>query len=158
MTPEDHERVRVTGLGSRRAVEDEYERARHDFRALVDVLSPDDLRRRTAGTRWSNQQMLFHLVLGYLVVRTLLPFCRLMSHLPARLSKAFAVVLDRLVGKFDCVNYWGAVLGARILTPQRLVKILDHATHTLGARLSRAKRRSVGAGHVFPEEVGSLLQ
>jgi hypothetical protein len=46
---------------------------RRDFRALIATASPAGLRRRTNGTRWTNRQLLFHMVLGYLVVRTLMP-------------------------------------------------------------------------------------
>ena len=44
-----------------------------DFHALVADASTDDLRRRSNGTRWTNRQLLYHMVFGYMIVRTLQP-------------------------------------------------------------------------------------
>jgi hypothetical protein len=43
----------------RQAVHDELERARQTLRQLVTAATAADLRRRTSGTRWTNEQMLF---------------------------------------------------------------------------------------------------
>jgi hypothetical protein len=48
-------------------------RAREEFHQLVSTASPKDLRRRSNGTRWTNRQLLLHMVFGYIIVRTLLP-------------------------------------------------------------------------------------
>ena len=50
----------------------ELERARTEFAALVERAGPGDLRRPSHGTRWTNEQLLFHMLFGYLIVRTLL--------------------------------------------------------------------------------------
>ena len=46
-------------------------RAQAEFDQLITSASPDDLQHPTDGTRWTNRQLLFHMVLGYGVVRTL---------------------------------------------------------------------------------------
>ena len=56
----------------RAAVRAEMESARRDFHRLIDEASPADLRQRSDGTKWTNQQLLFHMLFGYLVVRALL--------------------------------------------------------------------------------------
>ena len=150
--PRDEGGTTRTAPESRQRVVDDYERVRTEFRALVDTMCLDDLNRSTNGTRWSNQQMLFHLVFGYLVVRTLLPFCRVMSHLPAGVSKAYAALLDRLTRPFDQVNYFGAVIGARLMTPQRLVGILDRVTAKLGNRILEADASALERGMYFPQK------
>ena len=148
----DGERPTLTEPESRQRVVDEYVRVRLEFRTIAEGMSREDLDRSTKGTRWSNQQMLFHLVLGYLVVRTLLPLCRIMSHLPPGASIAFAALLDNLVGPFDQVNYLGAVLGARLLTPQRLVTVLDRVTLKLGERLQQETTARLERGMFFPQK------
>lgn len=55
----------------RQAVHDEIDRARATFHALFDNASDVELRRPTDGTRWNNKQLLFHMLLGYLIVRAL---------------------------------------------------------------------------------------
>ncbi len=53
------------------------------FHQLLEVATPANLHRRTAGTRWTNQQLLFHMAFGYLVVLRLLPLVHLFGRLPA---------------------------------------------------------------------------
>jgi hypothetical protein len=48
------------------------EEARQRFRQLLADASLDDLRRSSDGTRWTNEQLLFHMLFGYLIVRALL--------------------------------------------------------------------------------------
>ena len=56
----------------RATVRGEMEQARHEFRRLVADAAPADLRRPSEGTKWTNQQLLFHMMFGYLIVRALL--------------------------------------------------------------------------------------
>lgn len=42
-----------------------------DFHRLVAGASEAELRRRSDGTRWTNKELLFHMVLGYLILRAL---------------------------------------------------------------------------------------
>ena len=51
-----------------KSIHDELERARTTFHDLVSQATPAELRRPTAGTRWTNQQLLFHMMFGYLIV------------------------------------------------------------------------------------------
>lgn len=75
-------------------IHDEMEQARVAFNSLVATASANDLRRGSNGTRWSNRQLLFHMVFGYLVVLRLLPLVRIFGRLPDRYSRRFAAVLD----------------------------------------------------------------
>lgn len=80
---------------------------RDDLHHLLATATPTTLRARTNGTMWSNEQLLFHMVFGFLVVRRLLPLVRLMSRLPARVGRAFARALDSGRSPFHWVNYAG---------------------------------------------------
>jgi hypothetical protein len=64
------------------------DQARLDYRRLISDAAPADLRRPSDGTRWTNQQLLFHMLLGYLIVRTLLGLVRVFGLLPDGASKA----------------------------------------------------------------------
>ena len=54
---------------------DEMRRSQDELHQLIATASHEDLLRPTNGTRWANRQLLFHMVLGYGVVQTLLPWC-----------------------------------------------------------------------------------
>ena len=66
----------------RAAVRAEMDQARADFRRLVSDAAPADLRRPSDGTRWTNRQLLFHMLFGYLIVRALLILARAFGLLP----------------------------------------------------------------------------
>ena len=57
----------------RAAIDREMTQAVAELASLLDSASPDDLRRPSVGTRWTNRQLLFHMVFGYCVVRSLMP-------------------------------------------------------------------------------------
>ena len=48
----------------RAAVRAEMEQASHDFRQLISDATPEELRRPSDGTKWINQQLLFHMLFG----------------------------------------------------------------------------------------------
>src|SRR5689334_23883875 len=62
-------------------IQAELRRAQTDFHDLVARATPQDLRRRSDGTRWTNRQLMWHMVFGYLIVRTLLPLVRTLGRL-----------------------------------------------------------------------------
>lgn len=66
---------------SRDEIVEELERVQGDFHRLAATATPEGLRRRSNGTRWSNRQLLFHMVFGYVVVRTLLPLVHALGRL-----------------------------------------------------------------------------
>lgn len=72
----------------------EYNPARADLNTWMKGSAPADLCRRSNGTKWTNEELLFRMVLGYMVVRTLLPLVHLISRLPQPVGKAFAALLN----------------------------------------------------------------
>ena len=79
--------------------------ARARLRELLGSADAASLRRRSDGTLWTNEQLLFHLVLRYLVVRTLLPLVRLVGRLPAPVGRGWAALLNSATRPFHVVNY-----------------------------------------------------
>ena len=80
----------------RAATADELAAARTALHAL---LNPAELRHHSHGTRWTDHQVLLHCVLGYAVVRVLLPLVRLLGRPPApRAAASRPRVTDVLSG------------------------------------------------------------
>lgn len=52
------------------------------------------MRRPTDGTRSTNSQLLFHMLLGYFVVRSLLGLVRTLGQMPEGVSRRFAQLLN----------------------------------------------------------------
>jgi hypothetical protein len=53
----------------RQAVHDELDRVQADFHRLLSQATAASLARRTDGTKWTNEQLLFHMLFGYMIVR-----------------------------------------------------------------------------------------
>jgi hypothetical protein len=134
----------------RDAVLNELHRAPAAFRELLAAATPESLSRRTAGTRWTNREMLFHLLLGYGLVRTLLPLVGLMDRLPPWVGRAFAATLNAVAVPFHLVNYLGSVVGGRLLTPRRMETVFEHTCTALARRLHAQRPADLRRGMPFP--------
>jgi DinB superfamily len=143
-------RARILCRMEKQPVHDEMERARKKFHQLLDLASEADLRRASHGTRWNNQQLLFHMLLGYLVVRVLLGLVRVFGRLPASVSRAFASSLNAVTVPFDVVNYVGARLAGTVLSTRRLGTLFDWVITALHRRLDRETDADLARGMHFP--------
>ena len=128
----------------------EMREAAADFRLLLDGATSAELRRGSDGTKWTNEQLLFHMLFGYLVVRRLLPLVRLMGRLPDRVSTTFAAVLNAGTRPFHVVNYLGSLGGARVLGHAGMERVFDRVVNTLAASLLAASEAELGRGMHFP--------
>jgi hypothetical protein len=134
----------------REGIHQELERTRATLHELVANASTKDMRRRTAGTRWTNEQLLFHMVFGYLVVRALLPLVRTFGHLPDAASRWFARALEATTPGFHVVNYLGSCAGARVFRGPRLVAQADRVTAALHRHLDRESDDALLRDMCFP--------
>ncbi|MEU4248111.1 DinB family protein [Amycolatopsis sp. NPDC026612] len=133
----------------RRAVHEQWERDRATLHELVAAATAADLRRRSAGTRWTNGQLLFHLVFGYQIVRALLVLVRLFGRLPHSVSRRFAAALDAATPPFHVINYLGSC-GGGLLGPERAAAWLDHIIASLHRSLDRATEADLARGMHYP--------
>jgi DinB superfamily len=134
----------------REAICEELSGARAAFRRLVEDASPDDLARRSSGTRWTNRQLLFHMLFGYLLMRPLLVLAGIFARLPVSASRVFAKTLDEMAGPFDWINYLGSCAGARFFPPRRMAATLDRVTMALERRLRAETSARLRSGMHYP--------
>jgi hypothetical protein len=134
----------------RRAIHAELERARTSLGTLVSEASQPALRRRSDGTRWTNEQLLFHMVFGYMVVLRLLPLVRIFGRLPDRFGRVFANMLDAGTRPFHVVNYLGSCGGALVFRGSRLVRLFDRVAASLHRHLDTESERSLRRTMHFP--------
>ena len=138
------------GALDRSAVRAEMESARLDFHRLIADATPADLHRPTDGTRWTNRQLLFHMLFGYLVVRALLVLARVLGLFPGAASKAFATLLDSAHRPFDLINYLGSCAGAWIIPPRRMTGMLDRVIAALQQHLQHETSPALRRGMHYP--------
>ncbi|WP_346927166.1 DinB family protein [uncultured Arthrobacter sp.] len=140
----------MTAPLDRAAVIAGYRRNCAELEAALAAAVPEALRRRSAGTRWSNEELLYHMVFGYMVVLALLPLVRLFGRLPVSANRGFARLLNAGTAPFDVVNYWGSKGGARIFNRRRMVSKLRRLTSALERRLDRESESGLGLRMYFP--------
>jgi hypothetical protein len=102
-----------------RDIDADLERVAADFRDLLDSVSLVELRAPTNGTRWTNKQLLFHMLFGFLLVRALLFLVKGFGRLPSGVSRAFATALNACTRPFHVINYLSALPGATFLSARR---------------------------------------
>ncbi|MFJ3658352.1 DinB family protein [Streptomyces nigra] len=142
----------------RRAIHEELERARTTFHRLVDGASDADLRRGTEGTRWTNEQLLFHMLFGYILMRPLLTLLRIFGRLPPGVSRVFARLLDAGTKPFDVVNYLGPVGGARVLGRRRMGTAFDRVIAWLHRRLDAEREADLALAMHYPTRWDPFFQ
>lgn len=134
----------------REAIYEELRRVRVMFRRLVEDARPDDLARASDGTRWTNQQLLFHMLFGYLVTRALIVLAKIFACLPASASRVYARLLDSATGPFNWVNYLGSCAGAKVFPPRRLAGKLNQVTMALERQLRAETSTRLRTGMHYP--------
>ena len=128
----------------------EMERARDDFHQLLDNATSAELQAGTDGTKWTNEQLLFHMLFGYLLVHNLQPLVRAFAGLPPGVSKTFAATLNAATRPFHVINYLGSLGGARILGHGRMERLMDLVIGRLQRSVMRASEDSLNLGMHFP--------
>lgn len=126
------------------------ERARVMFHELLAAAGPDDWRSATRETRWTNEQLLFHMVFGYMLVQRLLPLVPVMGRLPERVSATFARLLNAATTPFHQINYYGSCAAALVYNRHRMGAKLDRVIASLQRRLARETDDALSRGMHFP--------
>jgi hypothetical protein len=129
-------------------VRNEMGRAQAEFHQLICNATPQDLRRRSNGTRWTNRQLLFHMVFGYLVVRTLMPLVHVLGRLGR--SRGFATTLNAGRRPFHVINYLGSCGGGPVLTLRIMSRLLDRTIHALERKLAAETQQGLALTMNFP--------
>lgn len=134
----------------RDVVHRELEDARETFHRLVASAGDADLRRPSNGTKWTNKQLLFHMLLGYLIIRALRILMHVVSRLPDDVGRAFARLLDKATTPFDAVNYLGSRLGGNALSTRRMEIMFDRVVAKLHRRLDGESDADLARAMPYP--------
>src|SRR5579875_3106142 len=135
---------------SRAQIRAEMDRARAEFHQLLARASPADLARASDGTRWTNEQLLFHMLFGYLVVRNLRVIVKIFGRLPEPASRVFAAVLEAATRPFHLINFWGSCAGARVFGHARMAHRFDTTIASLQRHLDAENESQLNSRMHFP--------
>jgi hypothetical protein len=135
---------------TRQDLVDELEQARLTFHRLLEQATPADLRRASRGTRWTNEQLLFHMLFGYLIVRALRPLVKGFGRLPDGVSRTYARLLNLANRPFHVINYWGLRGGAKVFRGARMGRLMDRVIASLQRHVGEESDAALARQMHFP--------
>lgn len=112
---------------------------RDEFHAMVASISEREWNEPSQNPGWTNGQIVFHILLGFILV---LPLARLLvffGRLPALCSRIFARILDLSTPLFNRINAMGPRAGARLLGRAGIKSKFDQVHGAILALLDRAR-------------------
>ena len=121
-----------------------------DFRRIVESAAAAELDLPTDGTRWTNRQLLFHMVLGQNIALSAIPLFGLFSRLPPPASRSWSRLLDACAGPYNWVNWAGSAAAGQALPPAAMQRMMDRTTRTILAWYDRADETALGRGMTMP--------
>ena len=128
----------------------EMERARLELHRLIDGADAAAFHRLSDETRWTNEQLLFHMVFGFMVVARLLPLARVLGRLPAPVSRSYAWLLNAASAPFHQINYYGSCAAARVYNRRRMAAQCDRVIARLQGRLVAEPEKNFALAMHFP--------
>jgi hypothetical protein len=127
------------------------ERARVELhRLLAEAERHGAWTKPTCGTRWTNEQLLFHMVFGYMIVQRLLVLAKMFSRAPDAVSRVFARGLNAATRPFDAINYYGSRVGAVVYNRHRMGAKMDRVIAALQRKLAHGSDDTLRRGMHFP--------
>ena len=130
----------TSDTSSKRAIlRAELEAAREEFHAMVAGVSERGWNEPSHNPGWTNGQVLFHVLLGFILVLPLARLLVLFGHLPRVFGRAFAGMLDISAPLFHRINALGPRAGARILGRHGVLRRFDRVHRAILIRLDRVR-------------------
>jgi len=147
----------MTDRGISKAVVTEYEATRVRFHAILDSMSDTDLRKPSLNPGWTNGEILFHMLFGFILLLSLVPMVRVFGRLPKGFSKPLAVVLNLGTIPFNWINGLGPRAGGRVFGRARLGKVYDWVNARLMLRWQSVKAHEWQHGMYYPDHWDALF-
>jgi DinB superfamily len=114
------------------------------------MVGDDEWNRPTSGARWTNEQLLFHMVFGYMVAQRLLVLVGIFGRAPQWVSRGFARLLNAATPLFHRINYYGTCLAAIVHNRRRMGAKMDRVIDALQRSLARRDETALRRAMYFP--------
>jgi len=121
-----------------------------DFDRLVTNAATELLDGPTAGTKWTNRELLFHLWFGQRITRVFIPLIGGFSRLPPGASLAWARLLAAATEPHEWINYTASKLGGRLVPLQVARCWMHHDTDSILRWADHASPEDLSRGMSVP--------
>jgi DinB superfamily len=136
----------------------ELEAARQEFYDMVASISEPWWAKPSHNPGWTNGQVLFHVLLGFILVPPLAGLLVFFGHLPAVCSRIFAAILNFSTPLFNRINAVGPRAGARLLGRAGLISKFDQVHGTILKRLERVRQGDWSLAMHYPTRWDPLFK
>lgn len=123
---------------------------RDDFDHILATVTPQQLDAPTAGTRWTNRELLFHLWFGQRITRAFLTLIGGFSRLPPAVSRAWARLLGVATRPYEWINYAASAAGGRAVSLETVRRWMHNDTRAILAWANRATDADLRRGMSVP--------
>jgi hypothetical protein len=128
----------------------ELDEARAAFHAALGAMPSESWRAPSRNRGWTNAELCFHMLLGFILVPPLLRIMRWMALLPAWCDRGFAWLLDGATPLFNRVNALGPRVGARLLSRDAMARVFDRVHSRILRRLGEMEARDLERRMRYP--------
>ncbi len=142
---------------SRENIGSELESARKAFHDCFSSLSEEDLRKPSKVRAWTNEQLLFHVTFGYMLIPSLFWLILFFGRIPKGFSKIFSLVLNLCTPLFLLADYTGPWGGARVYSGKRLLAKYDRTLDSVLRRLNSTDDRELELAMYYPKRWDPLF-
>ena len=132
------------------SIRSELETTRSSFHALLASLREADVCKPSLNPRWTNGEILAHMIFGFIIVKALLPLARIWGRFPKDSSKPFAWLLNIGTRPFNWFNRLGARMQGKVFTYTRLAKLYDRVHSSLLKALASIQNEEWERGMYYP--------
>jgi DinB superfamily len=115
------------------------EAARRDFHEMVASISEQWWAKPSHNPGWTNGQLIFHVLLGFILVLPLASILVFFGHLPAVYSRIFAAILNFSTPLFNRINAVGPRAGVSLVGRAGLIGKFDQVHGAILERLERVR-------------------
>lgn len=113
--------------------------AHQEFHAVAAAVPERAWAEQSHNPGWTNGQVLFHVLLGFILVLPLARLLVLFGHLPRVCARVFAGSLDLATPVFHVINALGPRAAARVLGRAGVIRRFDRVHAALMGRLAKVR-------------------
>ncbi|MBK8463479.1 MAG: DinB family protein [Nigerium sp.] len=121
-----------------------------DYASILVTARAGELDLPTNGTRWTNRQLLFHMLLGQRITWMVIGVMGVFARLPPSASRAWASGMAATTPLYHRLNWLGGVLGGRLFTLPRMRRQMDALTARILDFYDQAAPADLARGMTIP--------
>jgi hypothetical protein len=140
------------------AIRDDLAEAGRRFHELVDSMSDSDWKTPSRNPAWTNGQVVYHVLFGFILIPALFGMIRFWSRMPPRFSRSFARALNWSTPVFNLANSLGPKGQAALFGQKRAIPIFDRVHRAILRRVDSLEQGEWRRGMYYPDRWDNLFR